>query len=614
MTRYPKISVVTPSYNQQEFIEDTIKSVIDQNYPNLEYIIIDGGSTDGSLETIHKYNDHIHYWVSEKDNGQSDAINKGLKRATGEIVAWLNSDDQYVEDALWHIADIYREHSDANLIIGNGYRKAWPSGELQRFCPRHVAFNRNALAEGLDYVLQPSTFFTKKALEEHGYLREDLNYTMDWELWYRLSAGRVVVTDQPLSYSREYSQTKTSSGGFKRWNEIRMLTQEMTGQECTAGALFFLTETLNAHMNKIYEDHEKKINPFAAMGPLWNVSRELLDVTVGTIDGFPLESDADVVHYVPLVTKRVDEDIHKRYPLTKHPKISVITPSYNQAEFLERTIISVIDQQYPNLEYIVMDGGSTDESVSVIKKYEKHITYWMSEPDSGPADAINKGFHKATGDIIAWLNSDDCLTKDSLWEIASAFERYQHVDVVYGHSLYVDEMDRPKLMDHGYQKTKIYYGYQQSFETTIQYWQSIYMIPQPTVFFRKEILTNYGFPNEQYKFIFDYEFFLRLTTQGIHFHLIDKVQALYRIHTRSKTSGFEAFYPELYRHSRKFWKDRKVIVSFTKYFAKKIRQFYGNNMVGRTRWLIRVGYTLVSVALKTGNPEKVFVRLVRERR
>ncbi len=110
---WPKISIVTPSYNQAEFLERTILSVLNQNYPNLEYIIIDGGSTDGSVEIIKKYEKFLAYWVSEKDKGQADAINKGFKRATGDIVAWQNSDDTYSPDALQSVAGFFRQNPNA---------------------------------------------------------------------------------------------------------------------------------------------------------------------------------------------------------------------------------------------------------------------------------------------------------------------------------------------------------------------------------------------------------------------------------------------------------------------------------------------------------------------
>ncbi len=109
---YPKISVITPSYNQGQFLEECMKSVLDQNYPNLEYIVIDGGSNDQSVEIIKKYESKLAYWISETDGGQSHAINKGFSHATGDLIAWLNSDDLYYEKSLWKIADIYKRYED----------------------------------------------------------------------------------------------------------------------------------------------------------------------------------------------------------------------------------------------------------------------------------------------------------------------------------------------------------------------------------------------------------------------------------------------------------------------------------------------------------------------
>jgi glycosyltransferase involved in cell wall biosynthesis len=103
------------------------------------------------------------------------------------------------------------------------------------------------------------------------------------------------------------------------------------------------------------------------------------------------------------------------------PKISIVTPSFNQGRFIEKTILSVIEQDYPNLEYIIIDGGSTDESVEIIKKYEKHLAYWVSEPDRGQSHAINKGFERATGEIFGWLNSDDWYHPGALKALAEAF-------------------------------------------------------------------------------------------------------------------------------------------------------------------------------------------------
>jgi glycosyltransferase involved in cell wall biosynthesis len=120
----------------------------------------------------------------------------------------------------------------------------------------------------------------------------------------------------------------------------------------------------------------------------------------------------------------------------QYPKISIITPSFNQGKFLEETILSIISQKYPSLEFIIIDGGSTDESVEVIKKYGQHITYWISEKDNGQAEAINKGFEKATGEIITWLNSDDLYEKDALLTIGKMFAESPDVDFIFGDCLF----------------------------------------------------------------------------------------------------------------------------------------------------------------------------------
>jgi len=125
-----------------------------------------------------------------------------------------------------------------------------------------------------------------------------------------------------------------------------------------------------------------------------------------------------------------------------YPKISVVTPSYNQAEFLERTILSVLNQNYPNLEYIIIDGGSTDGSVEIIKKYEKYLAYWVSEKDRGQAHALNKGFEKSTGDLIGWQNSDDIYLPGAFFKVAEAYKKKPNYDVYFGSVYFVDRDDK----------------------------------------------------------------------------------------------------------------------------------------------------------------------------
>jgi len=185
---YPRISIVTPSLNQAKFLCETIESVLNQNYPNLEYIIIDGGSTDGSVEIIKRYKRHLAYWISEKDSGQSEAINKGIARATGDLFNWINSDDLLFPGALHRIAAAFLWNPNADFIIGDSARSdaegriIWVSAVPSRLTMQPSGW--------VFWVGQQSTFISLTTLRRVGRLREDLHCIMDADLYYRIFSAR----------------------------------------------------------------------------------------------------------------------------------------------------------------------------------------------------------------------------------------------------------------------------------------------------------------------------------------------------------------------------------------------------------------------------------------
>jgi len=212
----PKITVVTPSYNQGAYLEQTIASVLGQRYENLEYMIIDGGSTDDSAEIIRRYESQLAYWVSEKDSGQAQAINKGFARATGDILCWLNSDDFLLPGVLHHVARHLSAGDD--LIYGDCLSFA-EQGHRARV-NRPPAHDLEWL-KVVDYVVQPSSFWKRSLWEKTGPLNEDLHYAFDWDWYLRASAlGNVRKVDRIFSAYRFHDAHKSSHGGVKRAQEI----------------------------------------------------------------------------------------------------------------------------------------------------------------------------------------------------------------------------------------------------------------------------------------------------------------------------------------------------------------------------------------------------------
>ncbi len=214
----PKISIITPSFNQGNFLEETILSVLSQNYPNLEYIVIDGGSEDQSVEIIKKHQEKIHYWVSEKDSGQSEAINKGLKQATGEIVAWLNSDDIFLKDTLHRVASLFLEHPSVELLYGDvenldvdGSKKLISSPPFEP-----VSFLRKV------NIHQPGVFWKRKLHENIGLLDESLYYLMDYDLWTRIFFNyECLKVNELFSQFRIHPHSKTTGNPEGLYLEYR---------------------------------------------------------------------------------------------------------------------------------------------------------------------------------------------------------------------------------------------------------------------------------------------------------------------------------------------------------------------------------------------------------
>lgn len=226
--------------------------------------------------------------------------------------------------------------------------------------------------------------------------------------------------------------------------------------------------------------------------------------------------------------------------LSNCPLVSIVTPSYNQAAYLEETICSVLDQDYPFIEYIIIDGGSDDGSVEIIRKYEKRLAYWVSEPDEGQADAINKGFRHANGEIAAWINSDDTYSPGAVQRAVDVFLAYPATAMIYSDCHIIDEQ-------HHVRDTIVPLAY--SLEIGVLETR----IPQPTVFMRSAVLKEVGFLDPSLHYALDSDLWLRI---GVRFG-VDKVEGVlanFRIVSGTKsTASLERFGPELLRIYERFF-------------------------------------------------------------
>ena len=240
------------------------------------------------------------------------------------------------------------------------------------------------------------------------------------------------------------------------------------------------------------------------------------------------------------------------------PLVSIVTPSFNQARYLETTIKSVLEQDYPHIEYIIVDGGSTDGSVDVIKKFEGRLAWWVSEQDQGQTDAINKGFNRAQGEILAWINSDDTYNPNTVEQAVKYLMDNPEVGLVYADCNFIDESGRV-------------IGKFNAAQTDLRYLRQGYVhIPQQTMFFRAKYWKELGPLDPSFYFAMDYDLWIRIAKHSPLKYIAGKTWANFRIHTMSKTSiaderGWQEMIRIHYRDGGGFF---SIIVA--KYYLRKI--------------------------------------------
>jgi len=243
------VSIITPSFNQAAYLEQTIQSVLNQEYPRIEYIVVDGGSTDGSVDVIKKYADKLAYWVSEKDHGQADAINKGFARATGEIVAWLNSDDYYLAGAVRAAVKIFAEHPDAVLVYGNMLAV---DADGRTF--NALTYKQLTLEDLLCFQIigQPAVFMRRAALQTAGGLDPAFHFLLDHHLWIRIAQrGSILHVNQTWAAARYHAEAKNIAKAAEFGREAFRILNFAAQDATLAPALAKVSRRARASANRV---------------------------------------------------------------------------------------------------------------------------------------------------------------------------------------------------------------------------------------------------------------------------------------------------------------------------------------------------------------------------
>ncbi len=230
--KYLKISVITPSFNQGSFIKETIDSVLNQNYPNIEYIVMDGGSTDNTIKILKSYGDKIK-WISKKDNGQADAINKGMTKVTGDIITYINSDDVMLPNTLKIINKYFLKHPKAMWLTGDYFIIDEKGNKIQSIITTYKRLLRKYSTKNMlliaNYIIQPSTFWRHSLIKEIGFFDESLHYCLDFDYWMRvINKFKLHTLPNHFSFFRIHDKSKGGVLYKKQFEEEHKLVMEYT--------------------------------------------------------------------------------------------------------------------------------------------------------------------------------------------------------------------------------------------------------------------------------------------------------------------------------------------------------------------------------------------------
>jgi glycosyltransferase involved in cell wall biosynthesis len=403
MMAEPLISIITPSFNSEKYIEQCILSIKNQKYKYVEHIIQDGGSTDNTLKILEKYAGIVKS-ESGPDRGPADALNKAFARSKGDILLVLNSDDILLPFACSWAAKKFKKNPDYSVIYGNQYIIDENGEFIKKRYGDKYDFEKQFCVENV--IPAQTAFVQRKFFEKIGLQVDPLTDLPDFDMWVNLGL---------CSEMKYYSKFLCK---FRRHEDQISLS---------------IDKILQARiqiMNKVFQNPEvpesiKRLKDRAYAGNYhW-----------AAVESYGINKRKDGVRYLLKAYQILPE-----YRL-KSPLFSVITPVKNSEKYLDACIKSVLAQDYRFVEHIVQDGGSSDGTLDILQRYGNEVD-WKSEPDKGESDGLDKALKRINGEIIIVLNSDDLLLKNSCSLIKYFFTRYTEVAVIYGNQFNISAEGR----------------------------------------------------------------------------------------------------------------------------------------------------------------------------
>ncbi len=572
----PRVTVLMTLYNKGPFVEEAVRSVLAGTYTDLELLVVDDASTDGGVERVRSVQDpRIRLLTTERNAGRPTAANRGYDAARGEFVAVLDADDiMHPERLAKQVA--YLDANPEVGVVGTSLSVFGAKDELWNW-PEKDEQGRGGMLFS-DPVCYGTCMIRRAVLEEH-HLRCDTDWRtpgMDYLFLLKLAPyvryanihealtfyrvgeqnmrhGRDPIADRARIYRRQFelfglpateeevrlqlmlhrlyvhAPDLAEVWALYRWKERLKRMVRRNG--------VFPTQAFEAEVERRWR---RIFHPIADRGSVaallhlllggglgFGTLRYLVTARLGRLRGGNKEAERPDTPIDAVAPAHVSDTVlpdAPPVPVEELPRITLVTPSFQQAGFLEECLTSVRDQRYPHLEHFVVDGGSTDGSVSIIEQHANDLAWWCSEKDGGQSDAISKGAARGTGRVFAWLNSDDILLPGALLKVGEAFARDPHMKVLCGaRILRFPDGDRslePEDAKHP-----------ETFFTAPR-------INQQSTFFRMDTMRELDFVERKLHYVMDYELWLQVVFRhgpGV-VRTIPDALSVFRQHSDSKTS------------------------------------------------------------------------------